>query len=69
MTIKENAHLTCERLVQKYVENGKCSDDFPFWDVMRVIKHSYEFNLISNFDTERYCCLMHITFDEMMTAE
>lgn len=69
MTIKDHARIVCEHLVQGYIENGSCSDDFPFWDVIRVIKHSYELELISRFDAERYCYHMHITFDEMLKAD
>lgn len=68
MTLHENAKFTCERLVKKYIDNGKCSDDYPFWDVMKIIKHSFEIGAIKDTDAERYCHHMHITFDEMMTA-
>ena len=68
MTVHENAKFICERLVQVYIENGKCTIH-PFWDVMKIIKHSFEINAISKEDTERYCHHMYITFDEMMTAD
>ncbi len=68
MTVHENARLTCDHLVQEYIENGHCSDKYPFWDVMATIKHSLELGAISKFDAERYCYHMHITVDEMMTA-
>lgn len=68
MTLHENAKFTCERLVQEYIENNRCSDEYPFWDVMKIIKHSLQINAIDKFDAERYCYHMHITFDEMMTA-
>ena len=67
MTIHENAKFTCERLVYEY----EWWDDarMPFWDIMKIIKHSYEINAISKYDAERYCYHMHITFDDMMTAD
>ena len=68
MTLHENAKFTCERLVQEYEENNRCSNDCPFWDVMKIIKHSLEINAINKADAERYCYHMHISFDEMMTA-
>ena len=68
MTLHENAKLTCETLVQDYIENNRCTIH-PFWDVMKIIKHSLEINAISRPDAERYCYQMHITFDEMMTAD
>ncbi len=68
MTVHENAKFTCDRLVQEYIENGRCSDEYPFWDVMAIIKHSLELGAISKYDAERYCYHMHITFNEMMTA-
>lgn len=68
MTLHENAKFICERLVQDYIENGRCTI-YPFWDVMKIIKHSYEINAISKYDAERYCYHMYITFDEMMTAD
>ena len=40
-----------------------------FWDVMKIIKHSLEINAINTGAAERYCYHMHITFDEMMTAD
>jgi len=55
-------------LVKEYEENGRCSDDCPFWDVMAIIKHSLELGAISKYDAERYCYHMHISFDEMLTA-
>lgn len=68
MTIQENAKLTCERLVSEYEENGKCTN-IPFWDIMKIIKHSYEMNAFNKSTAERFCYHMHITFDEMMTAD
>lgn len=68
MTIQENAKFTCETLVQDYRYNNKCTIH-PFWDVMKIIKHSLEINAINKYDAERYCYQMHITFDEMMTAD
>ncbi len=68
MTLHENAKFTCERLVKEYEENNRCSDNCPFWDVMKIIKHSLEINAISRADAERYCYHMHISFDEMMMA-
>lgn len=68
MTVHENAKFTCERLVNEYEENGRCSGDCPFWDVMKIIKNSFNIGAISKPDAERYCYHMHITFDEMMTA-
>ena len=68
MTLHENAHFLCEMLVQDYIENGKCTIH-PFWDVMKIIKHSLEINAINTGAAERYCYHMHITFDEMMTAD
>ena len=68
MTLLEHANLTCEMLVQDYIENNKCTI-YSFWDVMKIIKHSYELTAISKPDAERYCYHMHITFDEMMTAD
>lgn len=68
MTIHKNAKFTCELLVQDYIENCKCTI-YPFWDVMKIIKHSLEINAISKYDAERYCYHMHATFDEMMTAD
>lgn len=68
VTLHENARMTCERLVADYVDNGRCTDT-PFWDVMKIIKHSLEINAISEGDAERYCYHMHITFEEMMTAD
>lgn len=68
MKVHENAKFTCERLIQDYIENGKCTI-YPFWDVMKIIKHSFELTAISKADAERYCYHMHITFDEMMTAD
>lgn len=68
MTIHENARVTCERLVVDYVHNRKCTE-MPFWDVMKIIKHSLEINAISESDAKRYCYHMHITFEEMMTAD
>lgn len=67
MTLHEYAKFTCERLVSEYEDNGKCTDT-PFWDIMKIIKHSFEINAISESDAERYCYHMHITFDEMMAA-
>lgn len=64
----ENARFTCERLVSEYIENGRCTDT-PFWDIMKIIKHSLEINAISTYDAERYCFHMNISFDEMMTAD
>lgn len=68
MTIHENAKFTCELLVQDYVDNFKCTIH-SFWDVMKIIKHSFEIKAISKADAERYCYHMNITFDEMMTAD
>ncbi len=68
MTLHENAKFTCDRLVQEYIENDRCSDECPFWDVMAIIKHSLEIGAIDKYDAERYCYHMHITVDEMMTA-
>ena len=68
MTLHENAKFTCEMLVQDYIENGKCTIH-SFWDVMKIIKHSFEINAIRKGDAERYCYHMHITFNEMMTAD
>lgn len=69
MTIHENAKLTCERLVSEYEWNYHSCTDTPFWDIMKIIKHSLEINAISKSDAERYCYHMHATFDEMMTAD
>ncbi len=68
MTLHKNAKFTCERLVSEYDCNGRCTDT-PYWDIMKIIKHSYEMNAISRGDAERYCYHMHITFDEMMIAD
>lgn len=68
MTLHENARFTCEMLVQDYRDNGKCTIH-PFWDVMKIIKHSLEINAINKGTADRYCYQMHITFDEMMTAD
>lgn len=68
MTIQENAKFVCEMLVQDYMDNNKCTI-YPFWDVMKIIKHSLEINAINQFHAERYCYQMHITFAEMMTAD
>lgn len=69
MTLHENARITCERLVSDYINNGRCTTDTPFWDIMKIIKHSFEINAIDKSDAERYCYHMYITFDEMMTAD
>ena len=69
MTLHENAKFTCERLVSEYEWNGCRCTDTLFWDIMKIIKHSLEINAISKSDAERYCYHMHITFDEMMTAD
>ena len=53
MTLHENAKFTCERLVQEYEENNRCSNECPFWDVMKSIKHSLEINAVSRADAER----------------
>lgn len=68
MTLHENAKFACEILVQDYIDNNKCTIH-PFWDVMKIIKHSFEINAITKYDVERYCYHMHITFDELMTAD
>lgn len=68
MTLHENAKLTCEMLVQDYIDNGKCTIH-PFWDVMKIIKHSLEIGAINQFHAKRYCHQMHISFAEMMTAD
>ena len=68
MTLHENAKFACEMLVQDYIENGRCTIH-PFWDVMKIIKHSFELTAIKKEDAENYCYHMHITFDEMMTAD
>lgn len=68
MTVHENAKFTCEKLVSDYVRNGRCTDT-SFWDIMKTIKHSYDMGAIDKWDAERYCYHMHITFDEMMTAD
>lgn len=68
MTIHENARFTCERLVSEYEWNNRCTT-IAFWDIMKIIKHSLEINAINKYDAERYCYHMHITFDEMMTAD
>lgn len=69
MTLHKNAKFTCERLISEYEDNGCRCTDTPFWDIMKIIKHSFEINAISESDAERYCYHMHITFDEMMTAD
>lgn len=68
MTLHENAKFTCERLVQDYIDNDKCTI-CPFWDAMKIIKHSLEIGAINQFDAERYCHHMHISFTEMLTAD
>ena len=68
MTVHENAKFLCDRLVQDYIENFRCTI-YPFWDVMKVIKHSFDIAAINKYDAERYCYHMHITFEEMMTAD
>ena len=68
MTLHENAKFTCERLVQDYIDNNKCTI-YPFWDVMKIIKHSLEIGAINQFHAKRYCHQMHISFTEMMTAD
>lgn len=69
MTLHENAKFVCERLVSEYGWNGDRCTDTPFWDIMKIIKHSLELGAINKYDAERYCYHMHITFDEMMTAD
>lgn len=69
MTLHQNAKFTCERLVSEYEWNGCRCTDTPFWDIMKIIKHSLEINAINRGDAERYCYHMHISFDEMMTAD
>ncbi len=69
MTIHKNARLTCINLVSEYEWNGHRCTSTPFWDIMKVIKHSLEINAISKKDAEEYCKHMYITFDEMMTAD
>ena len=68
MTLHQNARFTCEMLVQDYEDNGKCTIH-PFWDVMKIIKHSLELTAINEETAKRYCYHMHITFEEMMTAD
>ena len=36
---------------------------------MKIIKHALEINGIKEHEAERYCYNMHITFDEMLTAD
>lgn len=68
MTMHENARFTCERLVSEYEwDHDECTT--PFWDIMKIIKHSLEINAISTYDAERYCFHMNVSFDEMMTAD
>jgi hypothetical protein len=69
MTVHENAKCICERLVSEYIWNNHRCTNTPFWDIMKIIKHSYEINAISKCEAERYCRHMYITFDEMMTAD
>lgn len=69
MTVQENAKCVCDRLVSEYGWNGCRCTDIPSWDIIKIIKHSFEINAISKSDAEKYCRLRNITFDEMMTAD
>lgn len=68
MTLQQNAKFMCELLVQDYIDNDKCTI-YPFWDVMKIIKHALDINALKEHEAERYCYNMHITFDEMLTAD
>lgn len=63
MTIKENARFTVYRLVDEYnPQNGN------LWDIAKMIKNAFHINAIQEWEVERFCYILRITFDEVMTA-
>lgn len=70
MTIQKHARFIVERVVTEfsYEDRRYGSDEYTYWEVLAMIKHAYEINAFNRFTAERYCYLMHCSFEEMLTA-